>query len=97
MSQKMDQKTVEKVASLARLEISDEQKETFGEQLGNIIGFVEQLSEVDTDNVAPLASVVDASLTLREDVVTDGDKKDDVLANSPEENEDFFVVTKIIE
>ncbi len=97
MSQKMDQKTVEKIANLARLEISDEQKDTLGDQLGNIIGFVEQLSEVDTDNVKPLASVVDASLALREDKVTDGDKKDDVLANSPEENEDFFVVTKIIE
>ncbi len=97
MSQKMDQKTVERIANLARLEISDEQKETLGDQLGNIIGFVEQLSEVDTDNVKPLASVVDASLALREDKVTDGNKKDDVLANSPEENEDFFVVTKIIE
>ncbi|MGB1077265.1 MAG: Asp-tRNA(Asn)/Glu-tRNA(Gln) amidotransferase subunit GatC [Bdellovibrionales bacterium] len=97
MSQKMDLKTVERVANLARLELAEEQKTALCEQLGNIIGFVEQLNEVDTDNVEPLASVVDMDLPLRKDEVTDGNKKEDVLANSPEENEDFFVVTKIVE
>jgi aspartyl-tRNA(Asn)/glutamyl-tRNA(Gln) amidotransferase subunit C len=93
----MDQKTVARVANLARLELSQEQAEKLETQMTNIIGFIEQLSEVDTDNVEPLASVVDASITLRKDEVTDGDQKDAVLANSPEENEDFFVVTKIME
>lgn len=97
MSQNMDIKTVERVAMLARLDLTEEQKNMLGDQLGNILGFVEQLSEVDTDNVEPLASVVDSSLPLRKDEVTDGQKKDDVLANSPEQNEDFFVVTKIVE
>lgn len=93
----MDQKTVARVANLARLELSQEQAEKLETQMTNIIGFIEQLSEVNTDNVEPLASVVDASITLRKDEVTDGDQKDAVLANSPEENEDFFVVTKIME
>ena len=93
----MDIKTVERVAMLARLDLTEEQKNMLGDQLGNILGFVEQLSEVDTDNVEPLASVVDSSLPLRKDEVTDGQKKDDILANSPEQNEDFFVVTKIVE
>ena len=97
MSQNMDIKTVERVAMLARLYLTEEQKNMLGDQLGNILGFVEQLSEVDTDNVEPLASVVDSSLPLRKDEVTDGQKKDDILANSPEQNEDFFVVTKIVE
>ena len=97
MGQKMDQKTIERVADLARLDLSNDQKQNLGGQLENILGFVEQLSEVDTENVEPLASVVDVSLTLRKDEVTDGGKKDDVLANSPEENEDFYVVTKIVE
>ncbi len=97
MSQNMDIKTVERVAMLARLDLTEEQKNMLGDQLGNILGFVEQLSEVDTDNVEPLASVVDSSLPLRKDEVTDGQKKDDILANSPEQNEDFFVVTKIVE
>jgi len=93
----MDLKTVERVANLARLDISDTQKTALCDQIGNILGFVEQLSEVDTDNVEPLASVVDAAITLRKDEVTDGQKKADVLANSPEQNEDFYVVTKIVE
>lgn len=93
----MDQKTIARVANLARLELSREQQEKLGVQMDNIIGFVEQLKEVDTDNVEPLASVVDVSITLRKDEVTDGKQKDAVLANSPEENEDFFVVTKIVE
>ncbi len=93
----MDQKTVARVANLARLEISQEQQETLVGQLSSIIGFVEQLSEVNTDDVKPLASVVDASLPLRKDEVTDGQKKEAILANSPEQNEDFFVVTKIVE
>ncbi|MBL4589537.1 MAG: Asp-tRNA(Asn)/Glu-tRNA(Gln) amidotransferase subunit GatC [Alphaproteobacteria bacterium] len=93
----MDQKTVARVAHLARLEISQEQQETLVGQLSSIIGFVEQLSEVNTDNVKPLASVVDAALPLRKDEVTDGQKKEAILANSPEQNEDFFVVTKIVE
>lgn len=93
----LDSKTVSKVASLARLEISAEEAEKYGPQLSNIINFVEQLNEVDTDNVEPLASPVDITLRLREDAVTDGDMQEKILANAPETLEGFFVVPKVVE
>ena len=93
----LDKAAVEKVARLARLKITDEEAEKYGAQLSNIINFVEQLQEVDTDNVEPLASVVDIKLRLREDEITDGGIQKDVLANAPEELEGFFVVPKVVE
>jgi aspartyl-tRNA(Asn)/glutamyl-tRNA(Gln) amidotransferase subunit C len=66
-------------------------------QLSNIMSFIEQLSEVDTDNVEPLANVANISLRLREDEINDGDCAEKVLANAPEETLNFFVVPKIIE
>lgn len=93
----LDKKDVEKVARLARLAITDDEAEKYGEQLSNIINFVEQLKEVDTENVEPLASVVDIQLRLREDEITDGGIRDDILANAPESLEGFFVVPKVVE
>ncbi|NQZ14491.1 MAG: Asp-tRNA(Asn)/Glu-tRNA(Gln) amidotransferase subunit GatC [Alphaproteobacteria bacterium] len=93
----LDKDAVMKVARLARLKITDEEATKYGGQLSNIIQFVEQLNEVDTDNVEPLASVVDIDLRLREDEITDGGIQDDVLANSPETLEGFFVVPKVVE
>lgn len=93
----LDKDAVMKVARLARLKITDEEAEKYGGQLSNIIQFVEQLNEVDTDNVEPLASVVDIDLRLREDAITDGGIQDDVLANAPETLEGFFVVPKVVE
>lgn len=93
----LEKKDVEKVARLARLKITDEEATRYGAQLSNIIDFVEQLKEVDTDNVEPLASVVDIKLRLREDVVTDGGIQEDILANAPESLEGFFVVPKVVE
>lgn len=93
----LDKNTVAKVASLARVKMSDEELEKYGPQLSNIIQFVEQLEEVNTDNVEPLASVVDITLRLREDKVTDGGVQKEVLANAPETLEGFFVVPKVVE
>jgi aspartyl-tRNA(Asn)/glutamyl-tRNA(Gln) amidotransferase subunit C len=93
----LDQKTVKKVASLARLKISDADADKYGPQLSGIINFVEQLNEVDTDNVEPLASVVDITLRLREDEITDGGYQKEILANAPETLEGFFVVPKVVE
>ncbi len=93
----MDLKTVKKVATLARLEMSDGELEAVRVKLGNIMKFVEQLGEVNTDNVAPLANVVDIKLRLREDTVNDGGQQEKVLANAPEAMEGFFVVPKIVE
>ncbi len=86
-----------KVAGLARLRMNDEELERLAPQLSNIIGFVEQLSELNTDNVEPLANVVDITLPLREDIVTDGNCADLVLANAPEETQGYFVVPKVVE
>ncbi|MCB9988967.1 MAG: Asp-tRNA(Asn)/Glu-tRNA(Gln) amidotransferase subunit GatC [Rhodospirillales bacterium] len=93
----MDEKTVRKVANLARLKVTDEEVTVRATQLSNILGFVEQLDEVNTDNIEPLPSPVDIKLRLREDKVTDGDCAQDVLANAPEEMEDFYVVPKVVE
>lgn len=93
----MDLKTVKKVATLARLEMEDSELEAVRVKLGSIMKFVEQLNEVNTDNVEPLANVVDIKLRLREDVVNDGGTQDKVLANAPESMEGFFVVSKVVE
>lgn len=93
----LDKETVAKVARLARIRMTDEELERMAPQLSNIIGFVEQLSEIDTDNVEPLANVVDITLALREDEVNDGGKPDKVLANAPEQAQGYFVVPKVVE
>lgn len=93
----MDLKTVKKVATLARLEMPEEELEIVRTKLGNIMKFVEQLEEVNTDAVEPLSNVVDINLRLREDVVNDGGQQEKVLANAPEATEGFFVVPKIVE
>lgn len=93
----MDLQTVKKVATLARLQMNDAELEAVRVKLGNIMKFVEQLGEVNTDNVEPLANVVDIKLRLRDDVVNDGDQQKKVLANAPEQMEGFFVVSKVVE
>jgi aspartyl-tRNA(Asn)/glutamyl-tRNA(Gln) amidotransferase subunit C len=93
----MDIETVRKVARLSRLELSEEEMQAALPKLGSIMKFVEQLAEVDTDTVEPLANVVDIKLRLREDEVTDGGIQADVLANAPEALEGFFVVPKVVE
>ena len=97
MSTVMDKKTVQKVARLSSIEMSDEQLDNMAPQLTNILGFIEQLSEVDTDGVEPLANVADIDLRLREDVINDGDCQEKVLANAPESTQGFFVVPKVVD
>ena len=93
----MDKQEVAKVARLARIEMGDDELERMAPQLSNIIGWIEQLSEVNTENVEPLANVVNIELALRKDEVTDGDCVGKVLANAPEETQGFFVVPKVVE
>ena len=88
---------VRHIASLARIAMSDEELERLVPELNNILGWVEQLGEVNTDGVEPLATVVDQKLRLRDDAVTDGDIRDDVLANAPDAQHGFFAVPKVIE
>ncbi len=93
----IDQATVAKIARLARIKIEDDKLEPLAGELNNIIGWVEQLNEVNTDNIEPMASVVDAKLRWRDDKVTDGDKADSVLKNAPKAEYGFFAVPKVIE
>jgi len=88
---------VRHIAKLARIAMSDEEIERLAPELNNILGWVEQLGEVDTDGVEPLTAVVPNSLRLREDKVTDGDCRDAVLANAPLAEHGFFAVPKVIE
>ncbi len=93
----VDIDAVKRVAKLARIAVSDEQAQKMQGELNTIIGFVSQLNEVDVDGVEPMTSVVDAAMKKRVDVVNDGYKADDIVANSPASEDNFFMVPKVIE
>ena len=88
---------VRHIAKLARIAMSEAELERLGPELNAIIGWVEQLGEVNTDGIEPLTAVIDQKLRLREDAITDGDVRDEVLANAPEAQHGFFAVPKVIE
>ena len=93
----VDRATVRRIAMLARIDVPDGDLDKLAGELSNILGWVEQLGEVDTEGVEPMTSVVPMTLRLRDDVVTDGAIADDVLANAPERRENFFAVPKVVE
>ncbi len=93
----LDRATVERIAALARIDIAEEECEALAGELGAILGWVETLNEVDTEGVAPLASVAGQRLPWREDVVNDGDRRESVLANAPDASGPFFAVPKVVE
>ena len=93
----VDTEQVRHIAKLARIAMSDAEIEALVPELNNILGWVEQLGEVNTDGVEPLTAVIDQKLRLRDDAVTDGDIRDAVLANAPEGQHGFFAVPKVIE
>ena len=88
---------VRHIANLARIAMSNEEIDRLVPELNNILGWVEQLGEVDTEGVEPLATVIEQKLRLRDDEVTDGDCRDDILANAPAAEHGFFAVPKVIE
>ena len=93
----LDRAAVRHIATLARIRVSDAQAEALVADLGKILAWVEQLSEVDTSGVAPMASVVARQLPRRADEVTDGNKREAILANAPEAALGFFTVPKVVE
>jgi len=93
----VDAATVKKIASLARIAITDEEVAKIAPELDNILGWIEQLGEVDCTGVEPMTAVIANQLRLRDDVVTDGGKRDAVLANAPQAEHGFFTVPKVIE
>ena len=88
---------VRHIAKLARIAMSDAEIEALVPELNNILGWIEQLAEVDTEGVEPLTAVIDQKLRLRDDLVTDGNIRDAVLANAPAAEHGFFAVPKVIE
>jgi aspartyl-tRNA(Asn)/glutamyl-tRNA(Gln) amidotransferase subunit C len=93
----IDAATVKKVARLARIRVEDDRLAPLAAELSGILAWIEQLDEVDTEGVAPMASTEAVSLPMREDVVTDGGEAAVVLANAPRAERGFFVVPKVVE
>ena len=93
----IDQNTAAKVAKLARIKVEDEALPALAQEFNNILGFIEQLNEVDVEGVEPMTSVTPMRLKRRDDVVTDGDMPEKVLKNAPDAREGFFAVPKVVE
>lgn len=93
----IDLQTVKKIASLSRIAVTDTEAAAMVPELNNILGWVEQLGEVDVSGVEPMTAVIPNHLRLRDDKVTDGDVRDRVLANAPQAEHGFFAVPKVIE
>jgi aspartyl-tRNA(Asn)/glutamyl-tRNA(Gln) amidotransferase subunit C len=93
----VDKATVRRIAKLARIALPEERVEPMMAELNGILGWVEQLQEVDVDGVEPMTSVVAQSLKMREDVVTAGGDAAAILANAPQTEDGFFVVPKVVE
>jgi aspartyl-tRNA(Asn)/glutamyl-tRNA(Gln) amidotransferase subunit C len=93
----LDPATVRRIARLARLHLDETEVARFQQELNGIIGWVEQLNEVDVSDVAPLTGAAQMALKMREDAVTDGNIPDKVLANAPERAGNFFTVPKVVE
>ena len=89
--------TVKRIAHLARIKLTEAEVAPLEAELNRILGWVEELSEVDTSNVAPMTAVIPNHLRLRDDAVTDGNVRDKVLANAPDAAHGFFTVPKVIE
>lgn len=93
----IDTATAAKVAKLARIRVEEEDLPALAEEFNTILGFIEQLNEVDVDGVEPMTSVTPMRLKRRKDEVTDGGQQEKVLANAPDAREGFFAVPKVVE
>jgi aspartyl-tRNA(Asn)/glutamyl-tRNA(Gln) amidotransferase subunit C len=93
----VDAATVKKIGRLARIRIEDHEVDTYAGELNAILGFVEQLSEVDVTGVEPMTSVTPMTLRRRDDVVTDGGYAEKIVANAPLSEDGFFEVPKVVE
>lgn len=93
----IDENTAAKVAKLARIKVEDTALPALAQEFNTILGFIEQLGEVDIDGVEPMVSVTPMRLKRRDDVVTDGDQQESVLSNAPDAREGFFAVPKVVE
>ncbi len=93
----IDLKTIKHISKLSRISVDDEKAKKLAGDMNSIFDFIEKLKELDTNNVEPLTSVAETTLKLRIDEVKSGNIREQVLKNSPDENEDFFVVPRVVE
>ena len=93
----MDNKTVETISYLARLKLDIDKKEKITKDLENIINFVAELQDLNAENIAPLANPLEKVAPKREDSVTSKSRKEAFLSNSPESDQDYFIVPKVVE
>ncbi|MDC0400909.1 Asp-tRNA(Asn)/Glu-tRNA(Gln) amidotransferase subunit GatC [Candidatus Pelagibacter sp.] len=93
----IDLKTIKHISKLSRISVDNEKAKKLAGDLNSIFDFIEKLNELNTDNVEPLTSVAETTLKLRADEVKSENIRDQILKNSPEENEDFFVVPRVVE
>jgi aspartyl-tRNA(Asn)/glutamyl-tRNA(Gln) amidotransferase subunit C len=93
----LDKSAVAHIATLARIRVSERDQEQLTHELNGILKWVEQLGEIETEGVAPMSSVAEMTLPMREDEVTDGDRRDDILGNAPGAAHGFFTVPKVVE
>mgnify|MGYP001414142923 CR=1 FL=1 len=93
----IDKNQVKKVAKLSRISLDDRKLESLSKDLDSILKFVEQLNKLETKNTEPLTSIVDKTLESRKDKIDDGNIKDQILKNSPDKNNEFFIVPKVVE
>ena len=93
----IDKDTVKHISKLARISLDENKVESLSRDLTSIMKFIENLNKLNTDKTKPLTSIINASLKSRKDEVKDGKIRDEILKNSPEKNDEFFVVPKVIE
>ncbi len=93
----IDKNKVKKVAKLSRIRLDENKLESLSKDLASILNFVDQLNKLNTDKIEPLTSILEKTLEVRDDEVKDGKIRDQILKNSPEKNEEFFIVPKVIE
>jgi len=93
----IDLKTIKHISKLSRISVDEQKAEKLAEDLNSIFKFIEKLNKLKTDNVEPLTSISETTLKLRNDEVQSRNIKDQIIRNSPQDNEDYFVVPKVIE
>ena len=93
----IDLKTIKHISKLSRISVDEQKAEKLAGDLNSIFKFIEKLNELNTDNVEPLTSVAETTLKFRSDEVKNQNIREQIIKNSPEDNEDFFMVPKVVE
>ena len=93
----IDKETIKHISKLARISLDDKKIANLSKDLSSIIKFIEKLNKLNTDDIKPLTSIIDASLKFRKDEILEGKIREQILKNSPEKTDEFFVVPKVVE